>query len=243
MNIVIPMAGRGSRFAEAGYATPKPLLKAHGKTLLEWSVDSLPLQLCERLIFVGLEEQAVALEPMILNRYGKYTPRFVWLKKPTRGQAETVLQAAQHWQETNPLLIYNIDTAFHSFTLKDSLNNAESDGVLGAFRSREPRFSFAAVGADGFVSRVAEKEPISDFALTGLYHFRSTVNFVKVAEQALATSETVKGEYYVAPLYDKLIRDGKSFTIDLSDRVEILGTPEEYERFLSAPESARFLNQ
>jgi dTDP-glucose pyrophosphorylase len=232
MNFVIPMAGKGTRFITAGYSTPKALLGAHGKTLLEWSIDSLPLGLSTRLVFVGLKKQSRDLERIINKKYEEYSPLFVWLENTTRGQSETVLKATPYCDESRSLLIYNIDTAFKSATLAVALVSSASDGVLGAFRSNESRFSFAALNDDGFVARVAEKAPISDYALTGLYHFQSTKDFIRVAEDAIKHAKVVKGEYFVAPLYDELINEGKRFTIDLCDQVDILGTPDEYEAFL-----------
>jgi CTP:molybdopterin cytidylyltransferase MocA len=88
------MAGHGRRFIECGYARPKFLLEAHGKSCLEWSVNSLPLQLGDRLIFVGLREheEAFKMEDRIKARYSDYGLDFVWLDQVTRGQSETVLK-------------------------------------------------------------------------------------------------------------------------------------------------------
>jgi len=231
VNFVIPMAGKGSRFAEAGYTVPKPLLEAHGKTLLEWSVDSLPLGLSEHLIFVGLAEHQRSIESLIARRYESYKPEFIWINEVTRGQAETVLKASPYWNEDGALLIYNIDTAFYSSGLTSALKRSDVDGILGAFRSNESRFSYAECDDDGNVKKVVEKEVISEFALTGLYHFKRTRDFIWAAEQALSKNEVVKGEYYVAPLYEKLIKNGSLFALDVSDRIAILGTPAEYLAF------------
>jgi dTDP-glucose pyrophosphorylase len=238
MTIVIPMAGRGQRFVDAGYRQPKMLLEAHGKTLLQWSADSLPLSLCKCLVFVGLmeHEQYFSISKKLRKWYGA-VPRLemVWLPATTGGQAETVLHAREHAPAHEPLLIFNIDTAFSSPSLKSALASAQNDGVLGAFTSSEPRFSFAATDETGTVTRVAEKVPISDQALTGLYHFRRAGDFFAVADHAVRLNQRVKGEFYVAPLYNELIAQGHRYVIDSCAHHYILGTPEEYKAFLATP--------
>src|SRR5579862_1079847 len=96
MTFLIPMAGRGARFTAAGYNVPKMLIEAHGKTLLQWSVDSLPLALCQRLVFIGLEEheKTFGLSQRIRSLYGdRFRLEFLFLPDVTGGQAETVLYA------------------------------------------------------------------------------------------------------------------------------------------------------
>lgn len=238
MTIVIPMAGRGQRFVDAGYRVPKMLIEAHGKSLLQWSVDSLPLSLCQRLVFIGLaeHEKEFSLSTPIRQWYGG-GPKldFVFLEGVTGGQAETVLAARPFIPVEEPLLIFNIDTAFHSATLARALTANNNDGVLGAFASREPRFSFAAVDRSGVVTRVTEKEPISDHALTGLYHYRRAGDFLAAADNAIKLNQRVKGEFYVAPLYNTLIADGRRFALDHCATHYILGTPTELQVFLSLP--------
>ncbi|MCB0428576.1 MAG: glycosyltransferase family 2 protein [Flavobacteriales bacterium] len=235
MNMVIPMAGEGRRFMEAGYTIPKYMIEVRGKTLLEWSVDSLPLDLCTNLIFVALEthEEKWKIERWIRNLYPhRFEIQVVFLKGVTRGQAETALHAKQHMDMENPLLVYNIDTQFRSSALKRQLLREDVDGVLGAFTSNEPRFSYAELDAAGrFVSRVAEKIVISANALTGLYHFKDPADFIHVAESHIQSNFRTGGEFYVAPVYNDLIAQGKRYVVDMAQEVNILGTPEEMKMF------------
>lgn len=235
MNFVIPMAGRGERFKRAGYITPKMLIEVHGKSLLEWSVDSLPLQLCSNLIFIGLKEhkEKYELEKFILSLYGQYSPKFLWLNEVTRGQAETVDKAYDLIDMTTDLVIFNIDTMFVSNSLKDLLRDSKTDGVLGAFISDESRFSYAKVNDNNIVSETAEKVVISQYALTGLYHFKNPMDFFDVAEKQIDNNILTGGEFYIAPMYNDLIKRGKSFTLDICQEHWILGTPEELESFNS----------
>jgi dTDP-glucose pyrophosphorylase len=214
------------------------LIEAHGKSLLQWSVDSLPLSLCERLVFVGLAEHEMefGLSERIRAWYGGGLQLdFVFLPGVTGGQAETVLAAREFIAPEKPLLIFNIDTAFHSPTLGGALADTHNDGVLGSFESQEGRFSFAAVDAAGRVTNVMEKVPISNHALTGLYHYRRAVDFLSVADEAIKKNERVKGEFYVAPLYNALIAQGRRFVLDHCPTHYILGTPAELATFLARP--------
>lgn len=234
MTIVIPMAGRGQRFTDAGHVLPKFLLEAHGKTLLQWSVDSLPLELATLTVFIMLREhdEKFQAESMIRRLYSAKTPvAFVFIDDVTRGQAETVMCASSLIDPNLPLLIFNIDTAFSSPTLKDNLLRSDADGVLGCFYSNKPRFSFAQTDDTGLVTRVTEKDPISNNALTGLYHFRLASDFVNAAKQCIGENRLTKGEFYVAPLYNQLLIGGARLILDYAPVHYILGTPEEYTEF------------
>lgn len=233
MNFVIPMAGSGRRFVEAGWREPKWAIQAHGKSLLEWSVDSLPLPLASRLVFVALRahDEAHGLGDWLQQRYGARVHLHL-LEAVTRGQAETVWAARDAIDRTQPLLVFNIDTAFDSPTLAAALQDPASDGVLGAFESREARFSFAQLDANGRVTATAEKQPISDCALTGLYHFRHADDFLGVAEARIARDQRDAGEFYIAPMYNDLIARGRRFTVDVARSHHILGTPAELQTFL-----------
>ena len=230
------MAGEGRRFREVGYELPKMLIKAKGKTLLEWSIDSLPLDLGSRLIFVAQQkhENEFQLSEKIKSIYSNRVSslHFKFIDKLTRGQSETACIAKHLVDISQPLLIFNIDTQFFSSSLEKNLLRKNIDGVLGAFYSEEPRFSFAALNDEGFVTKTAEKEVISSNALTGLYHFTYSEDFFEAAESAFSKNETIKGEFYIAPLYNHLIKKGRNLIVDLADEVNILGTPDELKVFL-----------
>lgn len=236
MNFIIPMAGHGARFVQAGYKLPKMLLKAHGKTLFEWSLNSLPLHLANVVVFVGLKDHEVRfeLQKTIQELYPALNSKFVFLDQVTRGQAETTWFALKHCNADEPLVIFNIDTFFSSYTLAGNLLKPGIDGVLGAFHSTENRFSFAAMDSNQlFVTEVKEKEVISDNALTGLYTFKNVHDYVETYDYHIKNNLTVKGEYYIAPMYNYLIAKGRKYIIDRADKHYILGTPDEYAQFLS----------
>jgi UDP-N-acetylglucosamine diphosphorylase / glucose-1-phosphate thymidylyltransferase / UDP-N-acetylgalactosamine diphosphorylase / glucosamine-1-phosphate N-acetyltransferase / galactosamine-1-phosphate N-acetyltransferase len=114
MTIVIPMAGLGSRFRDAGFTTPKPLIPVLGRPMYAWAVESLPLASASKLIFILLASQpeCEGLETDILKRYSEHDPIVLTTPQLTRGQAETVLLARELIATTEPLLIHNADTAF-----------------------------------------------------------------------------------------------------------------------------------
>jgi NDP-sugar pyrophosphorylase family protein len=234
MNIVMPMAGRGSRFAEIGIATPKPLIDVFGRPMYAWAMDSLPLELARRVIFICLDEhlRQPALEKDIRNRYGALDPEIVRLDEVTEGQACTVLKA-RHWIDNDePLLIYNADTYCRtSLARRLPELSAHVDGLLGVFHASGDKWSFARADSAGRVLETAEKSRISDWASTGLYYFRRGHDFVCHAEAMIDAGERVNREFYVAPVYNRLIAAGAQIYIDPAEEVRVLGTPEDLRNF------------
>jgi len=235
MNFVIPMAGQGTRFKRAGIEQPKYLIQVRDKTLLEWSLSSLPLQLATRIIFIGLLEDEIKYQ---ISNYIDNTDMidtkltsYLWIDDQTGGQAETVLRAESYMDVEKPLVIFNIDTYFKSVTLADNLVNDTETGFLGSFNSDSKNYSYAYLDQEGFVAEVREKQVISCHALTGLYHFAKASHFVSVADEMIGLGAKEQGEYYVAPLYNKLIQRGFKYKIDVCDEYAILGTPEELYDF------------
>lgn len=233
---VIPMAGLGTRFLKAGYALPKYMLEVRGATVFEHSLRSLP-QEAGKLVFVALKahQEEHGLEAFIDGALARLAWRaereLLLLDAPTSGQAESVLKARDAVPQDAELAIYNIDTHFKSATLAAALGDPAKklDGLLGAFplRERDPKWSFAALRPDGTVSATAEKEQISDHALTGFYHFTRAGDFFGAAGEALAHGELARGELYVAPLYNALIAAGRRFALDHAEEIVPLGTPED----------------
>lgn len=238
----VAMAGLGRRFSEAGCKKPKYMLEAAGRTLFEHSVFSLPLELSAKVFFIALREQAEAfgLARFIESRVAAALPsaaswELVLLDAPTRGQAETVLAVKDAVPAGAGLLIYNIDTCFRSSTLAGRLSGrlGSGDGVIGAFKLKgnDPKWSFARTDVSGRVTETAEKIQISDNALTGLYHFRLASDFFSAASAAIRLGEKAGGEYYVAPVYNKLIAAGRDFVLDTAETLIPLGTPRDVAAF------------
>ena len=234
MNIVLPMAGRGSRFAQLGIALPKPLIDVRGRPMYAWAMDSLPLQHARRVIFICLNEhlRERALADDIRMRYAALDPVIIGLDGVTEGQACTVLTARQYIDNDEPLIVYNADT-FCKTNLDTTLPALPPSvaGLLSVFHAPGDKWSFARTDAGGRVVETAEKKRISDWATTGLYWFRRGRDFVRHADAMIAASERMNNEYYVAPVYNRLIAAGADVRIDPAEAVWVLGTPEDLAYF------------
>ncbi len=228
MNIVVPMAGRGSRFAAMGITVPKPLIEVRGRPMYTWAVESLPLMLADRLIFICLEEHLrdLRLRRDIEDRYAATNPVLVSVDQVTRGQACTVLTATHLINNETPLLIYNADTYCRS-SLEECLAGRErnADAILGVFEAEGEQWSFARLDEIGRVVETSEKRRISPLASTGLYYFRRGRDFVYYATEMIDAGEAVGGEYYVAPVFNRMIARGADIRVAHAKEVWSLGTP------------------
>lgn len=236
MNIVVPMAGLGSRFVQAGFTTPKPLIPVEGRPMYAWAVESLPLQYASSLIFVLLRTMPSyeKLRDDILTRYANSNPVVLDVPELTRGQSETVLRARDLIHNDTPLLIHNADTAFAME--EDWAGKAMSEALAGAlvvFKSDEERWSYSREDANGYVVEVKEKAVISSWATTGAYYFGQGRGFVRLADAAIAGEETEKGEYYVGPLYNKIAATGGRIRNYVADELYCFGTPDDLNATLS----------
>ena len=236
---VIPMAGKGQRFKDEGILEPKFLIETKGRTLFEWSLEGLPLDIASKIIFICLDkhEKKYDVKNFIKKNMEKKFPslsyEIILLDKTTDGQVETVLYAKEHINNDSTLVIYNIDTYFLSSRLKSKLltiKNTTIDGLLGAFNSNDSKLSFIELDSE-FVKRTKEKEPISDIASTGLYVFSYGKDFVDAAEFMLSNSLNTNNEYYVSELYNILLKLGKKFEIDVAEEFIPFGTPDDIKKF------------
>lgn len=236
MNIVMPMAGRGARFKEIGIDIPKPLIPVMGKPMYSWAMESLPLKLAKRVIFVCLAEHldGWGLREDIGSRYGWLNPEVVPLSAVTEGQACTVLSAREFINNEDPLLIYNADTSCRTDLERTlPLLPPSVAGLLGVFHAEGERWSFARVDEEGRVVETAEKRRISPWATTGLYYFKSGAEFVRNAESMIERQDRVNGEFYIAPVYNYLIASLLDVRINVAEEVGVMGTPEDLDRFIS----------
>lgn len=233
MNIVIPMAGAGSRFSKAGFKTPKPLIDVQGKPMYQWATNSLPLEYASRLIFIVREDAFTEQIIADINKtYGMFEPRIKVLESLSRGQAETVYLARDLMDLTQPTLIHNADTAFQSMDMPDD----DVFGGLVVFESapNDVRWSFARTHDEqpDRVVEVREKKIISRLASTGTYYFSDSAWLMYSIKHSLMNDITEQGEFYIAPLYNRAIEDGHYIQCLNCENFTCLGTPEELENAL-----------
>lgn len=240
LNFVIPMAGEGMRFKKEGFENPKYMIKINGQTLFEWALESLPLSIPNQIIFICLKEHeknykvSDFIKKIINTKYPNINYKIILIPKITRGQTETVLACKKYINSNRPLIVYNIDTYFRSTRLKTKLltiKNQGIDGILGVFNSNDPKLSFIQITSDGFVKRTKEKQLISNIASTGLYVFKRGSDFIRSAEYMIKNNIKTKNEFFIAELYNILIKEGKKFTVDFADKFIPFGTPEDLKNF------------
>jgi HAD superfamily hydrolase (TIGR01509 family) len=233
MNIVIPMAGAGSRFQKAGYTFPKPLIDVNGMPMIQRVVANLNID--AHYIFLVQKEhrQLYHLDTM----FKLFVPNFTVVEVDglTEGAACTVLLAKDLINNDAPLLMANADQLieWNSTEFMYKMQEHPVDGSIITFTSTHPMFSFAKTDEHGTVTEVAEKNPISNQATVGLYYWTKGSDFVKYAEQMIAKNERVNNEFYVCPVYNEAIGDGKTIKVYPIERMWSLGTPDQLDYYLS----------
>ena len=210
LNIVRPIAGRGSRFAEAGYQLPKPLIPVHGTPMIEVVVNNIRPRKPHRFVFVALQSHLDHLGMRETLRRIAPDCEIIPVREVTQGAACTVLLARDLINHDAPLMLANsdqwVDCDINDYLL--TLEQQEADGLIMTMSADHPKWSYVGLGADGRVNRVVEKEVISNEATVGIYNFRRGSDFVRAAETMIAKNLRVNGEFYVAPVYNELIREG-----------------------------------
>ena len=211
LQIVVPMAGRGSRFANAGYTTPKPLIPVGGRPMIQWIIDNIRPNRPHQFTFICLAEH-LEKYPEVPAELKRICPgcNIIPVRAVTEGAACTVLLAKQIINSDDPLMIANSDQIV-DLDVNDYLATADSPGVGGlimTFWADHPKWSYCRMRADGTVSEVLEKQVVSNEATVGIYNFRKGRDYVRAAEQMIAKNLRVNGEFYVAPTYNQLIEEG-----------------------------------
>jgi len=237
LNIIIPIAGLGRRFAEKGYSFPKPLIEIKGKSMIQRVVENLKPSQEHRFIFICRREHNEKYNITSLLELIAPGCKIIFVENTTAGAACTVLLAREFIDNSDPLLIANSDQ-YIDIKIDDFLaaaNKSDIDGLIMTFESTHPKWSFAKVDKDGYVQEVAEKNPISNKATVGIYYYRQGKDFVEAAEDMIRKNIRVKNEFYVCPVYNEMILKDKKIKIYeiSSSKMFGLGTPEDLEYFLT----------
>jgi HAD superfamily hydrolase (TIGR01509 family) len=235
LNVLIPMAGAGSRFSEAGYTFPKPLIDIKGQPMIQ--VVSNSLKLDANFIYVVQKEHREKYNLDTLLNMVSPGCTIVEVDGVTEGAACTTLLAKEFIDNDSSLIISNSDQLvdWDSLEFMYKMKSKEYDGGIVCFNATHPKWSFAKVDDQGLVLEVAEKKPISDKATAGIYFWRKGSDYVKYAEQMISKNIRVNNEYYVCPVYNQAIEDGKRVNCHMIDSSDMwgLGTPEDLEYYLS----------
>lgn len=231
LNILIPMAGAGSRFEAAGYTFPKPLIEIEGKPMIQVVKDNL--QMDGRFIFIVQKQhrEKYNLDSM-LNLIAPHC-EILEVNHVTEGAACTTLLAESLIDTGDPLIIANSDqfVEWCSSDFMYKMQEQNLDGGILTFKSTHPKWSFAKTDEDGNVVEVAEKNPISDNATVGIYYWKRGSDYVNCAKEMIAKNIRHNNEFYVCPVYQQAIEKGlkvKTFEIE---KMWGLGTPEDLNRF------------
>jgi NDP-sugar pyrophosphorylase family protein len=230
INIVIPMAGIGKRFIESGYDKPKPLIDVCGEPMIKRVMDSLTLKNEEcSFIFIALQEHLEQGLEEYLDGRGTIIP----LNHVTEGAASTTLMAMKFINNDIPLVIANCDQ-YLEWDFDDFISKSKQyDGCLAVFNSTNPHHSYALV-RDGLIMEVAEKVVISDKACAGIYYYNVGSDYVYSAVQMIVKNIRTNNEFYVAPTYNEMLREGKRLTVYEIDvyKKHMMGTPYELQILL-----------
>ena len=235
MNILIPMAGAGSRFQEQGYDLPKPLIDVFGKPMIDRVIESLSSDKVDtNFIFVAQQNHL----DLGLGNYLQDKGSIITIDKMTEGAACTTLLAEKLIDNDNELVIANCDQylqwSFYDYVTYSRLY----DGCLVTFNSTNPHHSYVKV-KKSLVTEVAEKIVISDKASAGIYYFKKGSEYVKSANQMIDKNIRTNNEFYICPVYNELLsEDSKvsTYECDVNNK-HMLGTPEELRIFLDKIEN------
>jgi dTDP-glucose pyrophosphorylase len=232
-NILIPMSGLGSRFANAGYDRPKPFIDVLGDSMIRSVIKNLNFE-GANFIFIINESQVSLIDfsyhlDGLIKNFKVYTVREV-----TKGPACSSLIAKDLINNKTPLIIVNCDQIIHDFDYQkivefSSLN--DSDGLLGCFISDSPKNSYVKLDSSGSVIEVKEKIVISNIATNGLHYWKCGMDFVSSAETMIEARETYNNEYYIAPTYNYLIKEGKKVLPFFYNMHYPIGTPEDLLKY------------
>jgi dTDP-glucose pyrophosphorylase len=232
LNVLIPMAGEGSRFSKAGFTFPKPLIEVNGKPMIQTVVENLNIDATH--IFVVRKSHYEQYNLKYLLNLIAPNCKIVQVDRLTEGAACTTLLAKEYIDNEYPLVFANSDQYldWNSNEFMYSMIADNVDGGILTFNATHPKWSFAKLNEDGFVSEVAEKKPISNLATCGIYYWKKGSDYVKYAEQMIEKNIRVNNEFYVCPVFNQAIQDGKKIKTFPVKKMWGIGTPEDLNTFL-----------
>jgi len=232
LNVLIPMAGAGSRFEQAGYTFPKPLIEVRNKPMIQVVIENLNLDANYIYVVQKAHREKYNLDTLL----NLLTPgcKIVETDGLTEGAACTALLAKDYIDNDNPLFFANSDqfVEWDSNEFMYKMQETDADGGIVTFTATHPKWSFAKINENGLVTEVAEKNPISDIATVGYYYWKHGSDFVKYSEQMIGKNIRVNNEFYVCPVFNQAIEDCKQIRTFNTTGMWGLGTPEDLKYYL-----------
>jgi UDP-N-acetylglucosamine diphosphorylase / glucose-1-phosphate thymidylyltransferase / UDP-N-acetylgalactosamine diphosphorylase / glucosamine-1-phosphate N-acetyltransferase / galactosamine-1-phosphate N-acetyltransferase len=238
MNIVIPMAGEGSRFKNEGYKKPKPFIDVAGKPMIMRVLDNLKIP-GGNFILIGRKKHLEQENRLVNEIINNYNATFVAIEKLTEGTACTILYARKYINNDEPLLIANADQIV-DIDITNFIKNCKErnlDGSILTFieNSKDSKWSYAKINDYSLVTEVKEKMAISEYATIGIYLFSKGKDFINSAIDMIVQNDRVNNEFYTCPVYNYMISENKSigiFNIEY-DKMHGIGTPTDLNNYLS----------
>ena len=228
-NLLIPMAGRGQRFVDAGYAVPKQLIHVKEKQLIDISLGSVDTSECN-LIFVVRDDQVynIKIDEILRNKFGS-DAKVVTTNGMTEGTVCSCLAARDYIDNDIPLIIHTLDIQFFPAFSPSAILNNNCDGLLLTFKSNSPNYSYVATDSSGLATKTAEKKVISPNACVGLYCFKKGSDFCRFADDMIKRDIRTNNEFYISPLYNLLISAGLDIKTSAVEKMHVFGTPKEFD--------------
>jgi len=232
INILIPMAGEGQRFLDAGYNIPKFLIDIFGKTMIENVINSLNIEGNYIYIIQKKHDESYDISSLVKS----ITPgcTIIHVENKTEGAAATSLFAEKLINNDDPLIIFNSDQILE-WDSNDFIKfiNKDIDGSVLTFKGNGNKWSYVKSNNDGLITEVAEKKQISDDATAGLYYWKKGSLYIKYARQMIEKNIRVNNEFYIAPVYNEAILDNKKIYKFNIEKMWGVGTPEDLEVYVS----------
>ncbi len=232
LNVLIPMAGEGSRFANAGYTFPKPLIEVNNKPMIQVVKENLSI--VANYTYIVKEKHYEKYNLKYLLELISPNCNIVKVDKTTEGAACTTLLAESIINNDSPLLIANSDQyiKWDSQECMYFFSDPSIDAGILTFKATHPKWSYAKTNNEGFVLEVAEKKPISNNATVGIYFWKKGSDYVKYAKKMIQKNIRTNGEFYVCPVFNEAIKDGLKVKVFEIEKMWGIGTPEDLKLFL-----------
>lgn len=231
------MAGRGSRFSENGYSTPKPFIEIQNKPMFVWALQSIKGINVSKLIVIALNEHIVKYDlNSLLKLYCDYPFEIVGIQNVTQGQLATALCAEPLLDKNKDVMIISSDTLVISDISRFiNENSSNCSGIISVHKSTSgDNWSFVRIQENGLVVEVAEKKRISNLASTGLYYFSKCSEFIDFSNSVISQNIMVNGEFYIIPVFEQMIQNNLVINISMAKEMWDMGNPKAKNEFENA---------